>query len=70
MVMKDQRWLCPRLIIYPAILLIWTLLTQTSSNYEIILSKMGSIAVISSTHLFPEPQGYRTHRDINNFHEK
>jgi hypothetical protein len=60
MVMNDQRCLYPRLNIYPAILQIGTLLTQTSSNYEIILGEMGTaVMLVASTHLLSERQGYR-----------
>jgi hypothetical protein len=58
MVMSDQRCLYSKLFIYPTILLTETLLTQTSSNYEISISEIGT-ALIASTHLLSKYQSYR-----------
>jgi len=56
--MRDQRCLCPELLLSCCSSEYETLLTQTSSNYEIIVSEMAA-PIMESAYLLSECQYWR-----------
>ena len=63
--MRDQRCLYRRMSIEQSICQYVNLLTQTSSNYRMILNQMITL-VIRSAYLSPKCQCWRSRNSVNN----